>query len=76
MRWLGNMSYSYYLIHGLALKAAFALLAVLSPPTGTWVVAGFWGLLPLMFAVSLAPAVVLFALVERPFSLDDSKKLR
>jgi exopolysaccharide production protein ExoZ len=28
MRWLGNMSYSYYLIHGLALKAAFLAMAV------------------------------------------------
>lgn len=26
LRWLGNMSYSYYLLHGLALKAAFLAL--------------------------------------------------
>src|SRR5207302_2806734 len=31
IRWLGNMSYSYYLIHGLALKGFFLVLTVLLP---------------------------------------------
>jgi len=68
LRWLGNMSYSYYLIHGLALKAVFYLLARLVPPAAGWEGA-FWGLLPPLFALTLVPATLLFALVERPFSL-------
>jgi len=33
LRWLGNMSYSYYLCHGLALKALFMVLGRVMPPT-------------------------------------------
>lgn len=68
LRWLGNMSYSYYLLHGLALKAGFLALAVALPAAkhGSWL---FWVLLPAMFALTLMPTAVLFLLVERPFSL-------
>jgi peptidoglycan/LPS O-acetylase OafA/YrhL len=68
VRWLGNMSYSYYLLHGLALKAGFlALSAVWSPsPAGSWF---FWALLAPMFALTLIPTAALFLPVERPFSL-------
>jgi len=67
LRWLGNMSYSYYLIHGLALKAAFFVLARLVPPAAAWDGA-FWGLLPLLFGLTLVPSALLFAAVERPYS--------
>ena len=69
LRWLGNMSYSYYLVHGLALKAGFLLLAFLLPMAryGDWL---FWALLPTMFALTLLAAAVLFLAVERPFSLE------
>jgi len=68
LRWLGNMSYSYYLLHGLVLNAGFLLLAQVLPPAGqgAWV---FWGLLPVLFALTLAPTAALFLLVERPYSL-------
>ncbi|CAD5375223.1 Acyltransferase [Rubrivivax sp. A210] len=68
MRWLGNMSYSYYLIHGVALKVAFSMLAVLVPVAvyGPWL---FWLLLPLMFLVTLVPSGVLFVAIERTYSL-------
>ena len=68
LRWLGNMSYSYYLLHGLALKAAFLVLAVFLPKTSNH---GdiFWGLLPIMFAITLIPTAGLFLAIERPFSL-------
>jgi exopolysaccharide production protein ExoZ len=59
MRWLGNMSYSYYLVHGLALKGAFMVLGV----------GPFWPMLPVMFALSLVPAALLFLAVEKPLSL-------
>jgi exopolysaccharide production protein ExoZ len=68
LRWLGNMSYSYYLLHGLALKAGFLALSALLPAAsyGAWV---FWVLLPPMFVLTLFPTTALFLLVERPFSL-------
>jgi exopolysaccharide production protein ExoZ len=68
LRWLGNMSYSYYLVHGLALKGSFLALSRALPPetVGAWV---FWPLLPAMFAWTLLPSAGLFVLVERPLSL-------
>ena len=68
LRWLGNISYSYYLLHGLALKAGFLALSNLLPASGygSWF---FWVLLPLMFWLTLVPSAALFLLVERPFSL-------
>ncbi len=68
LRWLGNMSYSYYLIHGLALKAVFLLLAMAYPATanGIWV---FWFLLFPMFLSTLIPSTILFIAVEKPYSL-------
>lgn len=71
LRWLGNMSYSYYLLHGLALKAAFLVLGKLLPPAdgGT----GLFLLLMLpMFVVTLLPSAMLFLCIERPLSLRDT----
>lgn len=68
LRWLGNMSYSYYLIHGLALKTGFLVFGAMVPAAsnGPWL---FWILLPSMFVLTLLPSVALFLLIERPFSL-------
>lgn len=69
IRWLGNMSYSYYLLHGLVLKAMFMVLAMLLPPgsvPGTAMV--LLALVPAFIATCIA-SFVLFALIERPFSL-------
>ena len=68
LRWLGNMSYSYYLLHGLALKAAFAVMGVLVPATGQEALLA-WTMLPVMFAWTLIASALLFVFVERPFSL-------
>ena len=68
VRWLGNMSYSYYLLHGLALQASFLALAAVVP-TAQQGPLFFWGLLPIMFAWTLIPTSALFLLVERPYSL-------
>lgn len=72
MRWLGNMSYSYYLLHGLTLKAAFMVLPRILPATGqeSWL---FWMLLPVMFTVTLLPTATLFLTIERPLSLAPGK---
>lgn len=71
VRWLGNMSYSYYLIHGLALKFAFMLLPLVLPK-GDPQLATYYLLMIPMFAFTLPVAFVLFTLVERPFSIDQS----
>lgn len=72
LRWLGNMSYSYYLLHGLTLKGMFLALSMLLPPSGEQG-ALFWVLLPPMFALTLLPTAALFLLIERPFSLAPRK---
>jgi exopolysaccharide production protein ExoZ len=69
LRWLGNMSYSYYLVHGLALKAFFLVLARVLPPGSVDNSAVFWGCLPVAFVLSLCPSALLFLAVEHPFSL-------
>lgn len=68
LRWLGNMSYSYYLLHGLALKILFKLVAAIVP-TGAHEIGFAVAMLPVAFAVTLLPTVALFLLVERPYSL-------
>lgn len=67
IRWLGNMSYSYYLLHGIVVVAAFRGLGwLVGPGCPGW---AFWALLPALFAASVAASLVLFLAVERPFSL-------
>lgn len=68
LRWLGNMSYSYYLLHGLALKTSFLALSKVSAGAhfGSWL---FWALLPPLFLLTLVPTSALYLLIERPFSL-------
>jgi exopolysaccharide production protein ExoZ len=68
LRWFGNMSYSYFLIHGLALKAAFSLVTHFTPPHGTGTAVS-WLLLPPMFLISVVPAAFLFIVIEKPYSL-------
>lgn len=69
LRWLGNMSYSYYLLHGLALKAGFLFLTKLLPASGSDSPLWFWILLPIMFSLTLIPSTFLFLAIERPLSL-------
>ena len=68
LRWLGNMSYSYYLIHGLTLNAALVLIRELTPVplTDLW----FWILLLPVWLVTLVPSVALFLIVEKPYSFN------
>jgi exopolysaccharide production protein ExoZ len=67
LRWLGNMSYSYYLFHGPPLLILFGLSAAVFG--AGWPEPVFWLLIPVAFALSVAGSIVLFALVERPISL-------
>ncbi len=75
LRWLGNMSYSFYLFHGVPLHA----LGIVSRAIGTSGTVPLYFLLsvvglPLALGVASASSAVLFVLVERPFSLSKSKK--
>jgi exopolysaccharide production protein ExoZ len=70
LRAFGNMSYSYYLIHGLTLKAAFLVIATIARGQHPWM---FWAFLGPMFAATLVPSALLFAFVEKPFSLMDGR---
>lgn len=68
LRWLGNMSYSYYLIHGVTLKALFLVLSRLLPGHGDNDLL-VWLLLAPAFAATWLVSAGLFLLVERPYSL-------
>ena len=74
LRWLGNISYSYYLIHGLALKFVFMLFAKAWPADQA--ASGlFVALLLPAFALTLVPAFALFVLIERPLSLKPAREV-
>lgn len=66
LRWMGNVSYSYYLLHGLALQAFFAVLKPWVPPGGDGL--ALLLLLPAWLA-TLPPCLALFLFIERPLSL-------
>ncbi|MBV8358138.1 MAG: acyltransferase [Deltaproteobacteria bacterium] len=68
IRWLGNMSYSYYLIHGGALHA-FRLLLHVVCPLSTQSALWYWAILPASVAITIFASIPVFVLVEKPFSL-------
>ncbi len=71
LRWLGNMSYSYYLVHGLVVLAATRAVTAAAMRTGFAALPPLLvvALLPAVFALTLLPAAALFLLVEKPLSL-------
>jgi exopolysaccharide production protein ExoZ len=71
LRWLGNISYSYYLLHGLTLKAIFLIVSNIFPGAvfGPWF---FWAFLPIAFLITLPPTVILYLAIERRYSLSRS----
>ena len=72
LRALGNMSYSYYLIHGLAIGAVRQVVRRLLQP-GDHNLA-FLGMLLAALAVSWIASTLLFIAIERPFSIDVGRK--
>lgn len=66
LRWMGNISYSYYLLHGLSVQVFFTLLQRVLPPGGDWLAVAL--LLPAWLA-TLPPCLALFLFIERPLSL-------
>ena len=75
LRWLGNMSYSYYLLHGLTINVTALALSGLGPDPGH-ADALYWLLLPLTFGATILSSTVLFAIVERPLSLREGRPPR
>ncbi len=73
LRWLGNMSYSYYLIHGLALKFLFLVFGKLAPDGFTSFGLYFWFWIP-AFAATLVVSFFLFWIIELPLSLTRKPK--
>jgi exopolysaccharide production protein ExoZ len=75
LRWTGNISYSFYLIHGFTLNVLAVVVAHLpwakSHPTLAAPL-----LLILAFAGSFAAATVLFLAIEKPFSLTHPKPIQ
>lgn len=68
LRYLGNMSYSYYLFHGFTLNALkFACDRLLPPNFTSTALVGL--ALPASFAVTLVASGALFLMVEKRFSL-------
>jgi exopolysaccharide production protein ExoZ len=68
LRYLGNMSYSYYLIHGLALHAV-AVIAYSIVPEGHPSLRVFLLAMPPGFAMTWLASSCLFLLLENPISL-------
>jgi len=68
LRYLGNMSYSYYLIHGLALHGVAVIISRILPLGRHDVLAYFLGLL-IGFVATWIASTFLFAFVEKPMSL-------
>jgi peptidoglycan/LPS O-acetylase OafA/YrhL len=68
IRYFGNISYSYFLIHGLTLKAYFLLLGRFIPIESLSPL-GFWIGVPVSFILTVISALALYLLVERPLSI-------
>jgi len=71
-RWLGNISYSYVLLHGLSLRALFWMLPAVWAPSGSGRSVELL-LLPVAFAWTLLPTALLYLLVEYPLSISSNR---
>jgi peptidoglycan/LPS O-acetylase OafA/YrhL len=72
IRWLGNMSYSYYLIHGLTLKGLQLALAPIISSNQMFI--WFWILLPVSFLLTWVSSTFLFLLIEKRLSLQPARQ--
>lgn len=75
LRYFGNMSYSYYLIHGITLKCFFLILATIIPPSHQWDIVLYFAFFP-VFALTWITSTILFVLVEKPASLTPNKSAK
>ena len=70
LRWIGNMSYSYYLVHGFIVRLFMLAISKFLPHGMPSLL--FWILLPTLYATTLVSSSVLFIAIERPISLRPS----
>jgi peptidoglycan/LPS O-acetylase OafA/YrhL len=63
LRYWGNISYSYYLVHGLILHAMVPLMPNRQDPVI------YWAMLPVAVGVTIVGSAMLYLAVERPLSL-------
>jgi peptidoglycan/LPS O-acetylase OafA/YrhL len=77
LRWLGNMSYSFYLFHAVALHGLGLIIVRLQGGAqATWLLAiESIAFLPVAFLITTASCIPLFLLVERPVSLSPNKRV-
>jgi peptidoglycan/LPS O-acetylase OafA/YrhL len=68
IRWFGNISYSYYLTHGIVMHFILASIQRMLLPK-TWPAPVFLAFLAVSFTATLIGAAVLFLAVEKPLSL-------
>jgi exopolysaccharide production protein ExoZ len=68
LRWMGNMSYSYYLIHGVTLQGFKLVCQHLWLPDAKSPLL-FWLLLPPAMLATIVVSTGLFALIEKRYSL-------
>ena len=68
LRWLGNMSFSYYLIHSLVIHF-FAMVLQRALPPDSYGSAVYWLALPIVLLATLMVSTILFLAIERPISL-------
>ncbi|HEV2447665.1 MAG TPA: acyltransferase family protein [Candidatus Sulfopaludibacter sp.] len=73
LRWFGNISYSYYLLHGLILHFLLKFLVLLKLPSQLSVPA-IVALLLFSFAVTAAGSSLLFLAIEKPLSLQHASQ--
>jgi exopolysaccharide production protein ExoZ len=69
LRWVGNMSYSYYLIHGLTLQGLNLMLSMLFPGLRLYSFMLFVTLLVGLTA-TIAVSCILYLLIEKPLSIN------
>ena len=74
LRWLGNMSYSYYLIHGFTLQFIALILMKFAPQTVATAL-GFWLFMTISFTLTWISSTILFVAVEKRFSLGKPAKV-
>ena len=67
VRWLGNMSYSYYLLHAFVIRLIMGVVGRVAG--GDMPGFLFWCLMPVVFGGTIVASSLLFVWVEKPFSL-------
>lgn len=69
LRWFGNMSYSFYMVHALAMQGFILIFTKVFPTAAPQGAAFFWIMMPVLFVVAFVPSLVIYLGVEYPWSL-------